>query len=78
MQTVGLDYQETPMVNIPSIADMKTTLTNGVLDEDIYSLHLPGFSKQGFEDQVCKLLHKIIYKLKQSARSVGSSKFILT
>ena len=47
--------------------DVKTTFLNGILDEDIYMMQPPGFTKKGYENWVCKL-NKTIYGLKQSAR----------
>jgi hypothetical protein len=49
------------------LMDVKTTFLNGILDEDIYMMQPPGFTKKGYENWVCKL-NKTIYGLKQSAR----------
>ena len=47
--------------------DVKTTLLNVVLEEEIYTEHLEGFVVSGKEQKVCKLI-KSLCGLKQAPK----------
>ena len=48
--------------------DVKISILNGNLDEDIYMIYLDGFIAKGRKHMVCNL-HRFIYGLKQASRS---------
>jgi len=48
--------------------DVKSTLLNVILEEEIYVEQLEGFVVKGKEDKVYKL-HKALYGLKQALRA---------
>jgi hypothetical protein len=56
--------------------DVKTTLLNGELEEEIYMTRPDGFVVKGQEDKVCKLL-KSLYGMKQAPKQ-SHEKFNVT
>ena len=48
--------------------DFKTSLLNGIIEEEVYIKHLEGFIVHGKECHVCKL-KKDLYGLKQAPRT---------
>ena len=47
--------------------DFKSTLLNGVLEEEVYIEQLEGFFDENNKDKICKL-HKALYRLKKAPR----------